>query len=70
MDTSLENYSVAHTSLDQKGECWTWNHSAIQTISSGGFRGGRTLRAPPWPKIFSVSCSFSENLTKSYVGAP
>ena len=29
--------------------------------------------APPPPlqtKIFSISCSFSENLAKSYVGAP
>ena len=26
--------------------------------------------APLRPKIFSISCSFSENLTKSYVGAP
>ena len=25
---------------------------------------------PPRPKIFSIACSFSENLTKSYVGAP
>ena len=24
---------------------------------------------PPWPKIFSISCSFSENLAKSYVSA-
>ena len=33
---------------------------------SGRFGGGAPLR----PKIFSISCSFSENLTKSYVGAP
>ena len=25
--------------------------------------------ALPWPKIFSISCSFSENLANSYVGA-
>ena len=25
---------------------------------------------PPWSKIFSISCSFSENLTKSYVAPP
>ena len=25
---------------------------------------------PPRPKMFSISCSFSEILTKSYVGAP
>ena len=45
----------------------------IGTIS-GGFRGGapgaRPGRAPLRPKIFWFSCSFSENLTKSYVGAP
>ena len=27
-------------------------------------------QAPPWSKIFSVSCSFSEILVKSYVGTP
>ena len=27
-------------------------------------------RLPLWPKIFSISCSFSENLAKSYNGAP
>ena len=35
--------------------------------------GGRTRRAkysPLRPKIFSISCSFSQNLAKSYVGAP
>ena len=25
---------------------------------------------PLWPKIFSISCSFSQNLAKAYVGAP
>ena len=41
-----------------------------RTIISGGFRG-RAQRAPPLrPKIFSISCSFSQNLAKSYVGAP
>ena len=33
-------------------------------------RGGATERAPTRPKIFSISCSFWENLTKLYVGAP
>ena len=33
-------------------------------------QGGRPRRAPLLrPKIFSISCSFSENLAKSYVGA-
>ena len=33
--------------------------------------GGRPRRAPPpRPKMFSISCSFSQNLAKSYVGAP
>ena len=42
-----------------------FNH---HTLCSGGFRGG----APPSlrPKIFPISCSFSQNLAKSYVSAP
>ena len=33
--------------------------------------GGHTQHTPPpQSKIFLISCSFSENLTKSYVGAP
>ena len=32
--------------------------------------GGTQPAPPPWPKIFSISCSFSRNLAKSYVGAP
>ena len=32
--------------------------------------GGRPGARPPRPKIFLISCSFSENLTKLYVGAP
>ena len=35
---------------------------------------GRARRSPPplspWPKIFSISCSFLENLAKSYVAPP
>ena len=34
-------------------------------LSSGRFRGAPPLRS----KIFSISCSFSQNLAKSYVGA-
>ena len=37
---------------------------------SGGSKGGRKGRAPPWAQILSISCSFWENLAKSYVGAP
>ena len=33
---------------------------------SGGSKGG----APPWIQILSISCSFWENLAKSYAGAP
>ena len=41
------------------------------TYSVADPRGGRPQRAPyPRPKIFSISCSFSENWAKSYVGAP
>ena len=32
--------------------------------------GGAPSGTPPRPKIFSISCSFSQNLAKSYVGAP
>ena len=32
-------------------------------------RRGREGR-PPWVQILSISCSFWENLAKSYVGAP
>ena len=39
--------------------------------TSGGSKGGRRGRAPPpGVQILSISCSFWENLTKSYVGAP
>ena len=36
------------------------------TETIGGFNGGAPLR----PKIVSISCSFLQNLAKSYVGAP
>ena len=32
--------------------------------------GAHPARAPLRPKIFSISCSFSQNLAKSYVGVP
>ena len=41
-----------------------WIYGTGRTISSGGFRG------PLRPKMLSISCSFSQNLAKSYVGAP
>ena len=50
-----------HVQRDYRCSCYT---------SSGRFRGVHPARAPPWPKIFSISCSFLENLTKSYVGTP
>ena len=37
-----------------------------QCVGSGGSKGVR----PPRLNIFSISCSFSENLAKSYFGAP
>ena len=37
---------------------------------SGGFRGRPRRASPLRPKIFSISCSFSQILAKSYVGAP
>ena len=42
----------------------------LTIATSGGFRGRAGRAPPPWPKIFSISCSFSQNLAKSYVGAP
>ena len=33
-------------------------------------RGALPAPPSPQPKIFSISCSFSENLEKSYVGDP
>ena len=40
---------------------------------SGRSKGARGTRPPPPPpgvQILSISCSFRENLAKSYVGAP
>ena len=45
-------------------------HHLHRVHHSGGFRRGASSAPPLRPKIFSISCSFSENLTKSYVGAP
>ena len=49
-------------------------YKSIPKECSGGSRGGRPRRAPPPPplatKLFSISCSFQENLIKSYPGAP
>ena len=46
------------------------NRAALLGIISGGSKGGAPGARPPRPKIFSISCSFSEKLAKSYVGAP
>ena len=32
--------------------------------------GGCSRCAPPWPKMFSIPCSFLENMAKWYVGYP
>ena len=37
---------------------------------SGGFRGAQGAPPPLGTQILSISCSFRENLAKSYVGAP
>ena len=37
---------------------------------SGGSKGGMRDAHPPRVQILSISCSFWENLAKSYVGAP
>ena len=45
--------------------------SSKQTIgNSGGSKGGCEGYVPPRAQILSISCSFWENLAKSYVGAP
>ena len=46
--------------------CTEKGHHFIK--SSGGFKGAPP--SPLRPKIFSISCSFRENLAKSYVGRP
>ena len=40
----------------------------VQTTRGGSKGGGGAYSLRP--KNFSISCSFSENLAKSYVGAP
>ena len=44
-----------------------WNlHMKFSGASKGGVRNAR----PPGVQILSISCSFWENLAKSYVGTP
>ena len=42
---------------------------SVQFIVSGGSKGG-TRDVPPGVQILSISCSFWQNLAKSYAGAP
>ena len=57
--------SICH--LDNTLTCRHTSHG----IQQWRIKGGRARRAPLLrPKIFSISCSFSQNLAKSYVGAP
>ena len=44
----------------------------IQPLSSGGSKGNARDACPPPPgaQILSISCTFRENMAKSYVGAP
>ena len=44
------------------------NEQQTSVADLGG--GAPGARPPLQSKIFSISCSFLENLTKSYVGAP
>ena len=56
---------VIDCSLSIKYTNMWWGHF------SGGSKGGAPgARSPLRTKIFSISCTFSENLAKSYVGAP
>ena len=40
------------------------------SLCSGGSKGGREGCAPQVAQILSISCSFWENMAKSYVGVP
>ena len=55
--------SVAHASLAQKGECWTWNQRLweAQVLSSGRSKGGYEGRMPPWgSQIFQFHAVFGK----------
>ena len=42
-----------------------------ESQTSGGSKGGREGRAPQLgAQVLSISCSFRENMAKSYVGVP
>ena len=48
-----------------------WRKEFRSTTSVADLRGGHPWGTPPLrPKIFSISCSIWENLTKLYVDAP
>ena len=57
--------------LDRGGALNCIRFNDIVTISSSGWsKAGAPGARPPQPKMFSISCSFWENLAKSYVDAP
>ena len=50
-------------------QCCLWTNSESDSQISGGSKGGARDVRPPG-QILSISCSFWENMAKSYVGAP
>ena len=56
--------------LDGKNMFFFINSAIKSYLYSGGSKAAPQARAPLQPKFFSLSRSFWENLTKSYVGAP
>ena len=49
---------------------WILSAGLMLPVAVADLGGAHPARPPPRSKIFSISCSFSENLTKSYVGVP
>ena len=67
-----EGAGIPHAPLDPPlFHSFSYLSANIKPIKRQQWRiQGGTPGAPLRPKIFSISCSFSENLAKSYVSAP
>ena len=63
---------VVETSVQEGLEEMSFGDSEAQEHAhgSGGSKGGARDARPLGVEILSILCSFSENLAKSYVGAP
>ena len=62
---TCDNYSDLRDFLEVSTTYLRRKYMSVADL--GGWPGARP---PLQPKIFSISCSFSQNLAKSYVGAP